>query len=263
MGIKVYHVDAFASSPFAGNPAAVCLLPKPFDDAWMLGLAREFNLSETAFLVRIGDEFQLRWFTPKVEVELCGHATLASAHVLWETGELKQGQVVRFRTRAGPLSARLHGGWIEMNFPEEPESPCKAPPALLEALGVTPKYVGRNRFDYLVEVEDEDVVRRLKPDFVKLAESTNRGVIVTSTSCSDDYDFVSRFFAPAVGVDEDPVTGSSHCCLAPYWMKRLRRRELTGYQASSRGGIVKTKVLKERVLLMGKAITIMAGELVV
>jgi predicted PhzF superfamily epimerase YddE/YHI9 len=265
MGLPIFQVDAFTDRPFAGNPAGVCLLPagdpRAADAAWMQAVAREMNLSETAFLVPAEKAFGLRWFTPAVEVELCGHATLASAWVLFEQGLLAAGRTARFHTRSGPLGARRREGWIELDFPSEPAAPVEAPPELLEALAVEPRFVGRNRFDYLVEVDSEQLVRGLAPDLHRLASLKERGVMVTSRSSSPQYDFISRFFAPGAGIDEDPVTGSAHCCLGPYWGARLGKQELTGYQASARGGVVRVRLAGERVLLYGRAVTVLRGEL--
>lgn len=227
----------------------------------MQAVAQEMNLSETAFLQRQADGFQLRWFTPTVEVDLCGHATLASAHVLWEGGYLRPGQPARFYTRSGLLTAERRGECIELDFPAAPPQETSPPPELLHALGVKAKFVGRNRFDYLLEVDSEDVVREMKPDFGVLAKVAARGVIVTSQAASPGYDFVSRFFAPAAGIDEDPVTGSSHCCLGPFWKARLGKDEFVAYQASRRGGVVRVRVALPRVLLGGKAVTVLRGEL--
>ncbi len=261
MTLPIVHVDAFTDRAFSGNPAAVCLLDAPRDDAWMQQVAREMNLSETAFLMRRADGFDLRWFTPEVEVDLCGHATLASAHVLWEEEILDKKETARFHTRSGLLSAARVEGWIEMNFPAEVQKPAIAPPALTTALGATPVYIGKNRFDYLLELESEEVLRNLRPDLALLKTIPARGVIVTSPSDSKDYDFVSRFFAPAVGINEDPVTGSAHCCLGPYWQKRLKKDSFNAYQASARGGIVRLAVQGDRVMLSGQAVTILRGEL--
>jgi PhzF family phenazine biosynthesis protein len=263
MGIMAFKVDSFAEEPFAGNPAGVCILPGPRDEAWMQGIAREMNLSETAFLHRKGDHFALRWFTPIIEVELCGHATLASAHVLWETAILSPRESARFQTKSGLLEAEKRGGMIEMDFPATPAAPAAAPEGLIDALDVEPTYIGRNEFDYLVEVASEEIVRNLKPDFTRLTRVEARGVIVTAAASSPDFDFVSRFFAPAVGIDEDPVTGSAHCCLGPYWGGKLGKRELAAYQASARGGVVHVRLAGERVRLGGRAVTILKGELVV
>lgn len=261
MGDIIIQVDAFTERPFKGNPAAVCILSQQRDDVWMQNVAREMNLSETAFLEKTDDGFNLRWFTPAVEVELCGHATLASAHTLWEIGYLNLTEEARFSTKSGLITAAFKDGWIEMNFPAEPESAVSAPPDLSKALGVEFQYVGKNRFDYLVEVESEQTIRRIEPDFSLLATIPMRGVIVTSPSLSEEYDFVSRFFAPHVGVNEDPVTGSAHCCLGPYWGNRLGKNNVVGYQASSRGGIIKVHMDKDRVYLGGQAVTICRGEL--
>ena len=262
MGLIITKVDSFTEKPFAGNPAAVCLLEQPRDESWMQVVAREMNLSETAFLVRNGDGFDLRWFTPTVEVALCGHATLASAHVLWEDGHLAPDQTARFRTRSGMLCAEKKGAWIEMDFPATPAEQAALPEGLELALGVKAGYVGRTRFDYLIEVEREEVVRALKPDFPMLRQLNVRGIIVTSRASGSGYDYVSRFFAPGSGIDEDPVTGSSHCCLGPFWKERLGRDNLLGYQASARGGFVRTRCVGDRVRLSGQAVTVFRGELV-
>ncbi len=262
MTYPLFQVDAFTDRPFAGNPAAICVLTKPREAPWMQHVAQEMNLSETAFLLRQEEGWSLRWFTPAVEVDLCGHATLASAHVLWEAEYLKPDEEARFFTRSGLLTARRRGGWIEMNFPAEPETATPAPPGLAKALGLTPKYVGKNRFDYLVEADSEDVIRHLAPDFPRLAAIPSRGFIVTSRSSSPEFDFVSRFFAPGAGINEDPVTGSAHCCLGPYWSTRLGKREFLGYQASARGGIVRVRLAEDRVHVGGTAITVFRGELI-
>jgi PhzF family phenazine biosynthesis protein len=261
VSLRITQVDAFTDTPFAGNPAAVCLLPAPRDEGWMQSVAREMNLSETAFLVRQADGYALRWFTPAVEVALCGHATLASAHVLWEDGHLPSAQQARFHTRSGLLTGDRAGEWIELDFPAKREEPAQAPAGLAEALGAAPKYVGRNQFDYLVEVDGESTVRGLTPNHAALAALPVRGVIVTSRADSSDYDFVSRFFAPGSGVPEDPVTGSAHCALGPFWQSRLGKSDLVAYQASPRGGVVRVRVAGERVKLGGKAVTILRGEL--
>lgn len=262
MELKIFQVDAFTDRPFTGNPAAVCILPEQGDERWMQDVAQEMNLSETAFLYRQGGVFNLRWFTPLVEVDLCGHATLASAHILWEDGYLQPEQQAQFYTRSGLLTAERKGDWIELDFPSEPEEETIPPINLGTALGVTPKYAGKNRFDYLVEVDSEDIVRNLKPDLALLAEIPVRGVIVTSRAASHEYDFVSRFFAPRFGINEDPVTGSAHCCLGPFWKKRLNKSEFVAYQASTRGGVVRVCVDKNRIYLGGQAVTVLRGELV-
>ncbi len=233
MALRIVQVDAFTDTPFRGNPAAVCVLPAPRDAPWMQNVAREMNLSETAFLHGERDGWSLRWFTPTVEVALCGHL----------------------------LTADRRGAWIELDFPAKSEAPAPAPAGLSEALGAAPKYVGRNQFDYLVELDSEKSVRDLTPDHATLAKLPVRGVIVTSHA-SGDYDFVSRFFAPASGIAEDPVTGSSHCALGPFWSARLGKPELLAYQASPRGGVVRVRVVGDRVKLGGQAVTVLRGELV-
>ena len=257
----IFQIDAFTSEPFRGNPAAVCILPRPRDEIWMQNVASEMNLSETAFLEKKEDGFNLRWFTPSVEVELCGHATLASAHALWEFGHINLKDQARFFTKSGLLAAEFKGGWIEMNFPAEPETAVSPPADLSRALGVSFEYSGKNRFDYIVEVDSEKILRQINPDFGLLATIPMRGVIVTSPSNSEGYDFASRFFAPQVGVNEDPVTGSAHCCLGPYWGAKLGKNKMVGYQASARGGTVRVCSAGERVFLAGQAVTILRGEL--
>jgi len=262
--LEITQVDAFADRPFAGNPAAVCILEQPGDEIWMRNVAREMNLTETAFLVKSAHGYDLRWFTPTIEIDLCGHATLASAHVLWEHGRLQADEPARFHTRYGLLTARKSGTWIEMDFPATPARPdAVLKPEMVElALETKVRIIGRSRFDYLVEVENEEVLRSLRPDFTRVGQLQARAVIVTSRASAAGYDYVSRFFAPASGVDEDPVTGSAHCCLAPFWRDRLGRDNLTGYQASARGGFVRTRCEGDRVFLSGQAVTVLRGELV-
>ena len=282
----IAQVDAFATGPFSGNPAAVCRLSSPRPDHWLQSVAAEMNLSETAFLLPVlrstgSDEarFGLRWFTPATEVELCGHATLASAHVLWESGRVPAGEAIRFDTASGVLTcvrdeARAEEGaagagtLIWMDFPAQPATePAGDERRALEAalarvLGAPPVRIGRSRFDLLVELDSEETVRGLAPDMAGLAAVDARGVIVTAAgSRGAEHDFVSRFFAPRVGVPEDPVTGSAHCCLAPWWTQRLGRERLTGYQASRRGGVVRTELRGARVRLGGAAVTVFTGEL--
>jgi PhzF family phenazine biosynthesis protein len=263
MGTPLLQVDAFADAPFRGNPAAVCLLAEARDERWMASVAAEMNLSETAFLVRRADgSYDLRWFTPVVEVALCGHATLASAHALWERGLLAPGEAARFHTRSGLLgAARSPDGLIELDFPSRPSEPIPTPEGLAEALGEPVLHVGRSADDEIVELADEAAVRRLAPDFARLARVPVRGVIVTARSDGAPYDFVSRFFGPRVGVDEDPVTGSAHCCLAPFWGERLGKTEMLAYQASKRGGVVRVRRAGDRVKLGGRAVTVLEGEL--
>lgn len=259
--IRITTADAFTAAPFAGNPAAVCLLPAPREDAWMQAVAREMNLAETAFLLRCGDEFGLRWFTPTVEVDLCGHATLASAHVLWEEGHLEPAAEARFHTRSGLLTARREGEWIALDFPATPPVACEPPGELARALGAPVRLVLRTPFDYLAELESEAAVRRLAPDLGAIARLGGRGVIVTARSTTPGFDFVSRFFAPASGVPEDPVTGSAHCALGPLWGERLGKTVLAGYQASQRGGVVRVTLTGSRVLLAGQVVTVLRAEL--
>ncbi|MFA5901654.1 MAG: PhzF family phenazine biosynthesis protein [Verrucomicrobiia bacterium] len=257
----LHVVDAFTNRPFAGNPAAVCVLGEPTDEVWMQLVAREMNLSETAFLHPIAGGYSLRWFTPAVEVKLCGHATLASAHTLWETGALAADQPARFHTLSGWLTCRRAGDWIEMDFPATPTAPCATPPGLSDALGAELLWTGGNGTDHLVEVADEHTLRGLKPNFTVLAPLTERGIIVTCLGKSPEFDFMSRFFAPTVGVNEDPVTGSAHCTLGPYWQAKLGKSDFTAYQASARGGVVKAAVRGDRVLLRGQAVMMNRVEL--
>jgi len=255
------QVDAFTDRPFSGNPAAVCLLPQAGDAQWMQLVAAEMNLAETAFLVRRPDGFGLRWFTPNCEVDLCGHATLASAHALWEDGQLAPGAAARFHTRSGVLTAELRDGTIWLDFPATPAASVPEPPDFADLLGAAPRYVRRTPYDYLVELESEASVRRLDPDLGRLARLPVRGVIVTAVSADPARHFVSRFFAPAAGIPEDPVTGSAHCALGPFWGERLGGTELTGYQASRRGGTVRVRLAGDRVHLGGQAVTVLRGEL--
>jgi PhzF family phenazine biosynthesis protein len=255
------QVDAFTDRPFSGNPAAVCLLPASRDAEWMQLVAAEMNLAETAFLIRRPDGFGLRWFTPTCEVDLCGHATLASAHALWEDGHLPAGEPARFHTRSGLLTAERRDGTIWLDFPATPAGPIPVPTDLVEGLGAPVRFVGKSSYDYLVELESEASVRALDPDLRRLAGLPARGVIVTAASADPARQFVSRFFAPAAGVPEDPVTGSAHCALGPFWGERLGVTELIGYQASRRGGTVRIRLDGDRVLLGGQAVTVLRGEL--
>jgi PhzF family phenazine biosynthesis protein len=261
MGLPIVQVDAFTDTPFAGNPAAVCILSGPRDEDWMQSVAREMNLSETAFLHAENGGYRLRWFTPAVEVALCGHATLASAHVLWQDRHLPSTAEARFHTQSGLLTARQRGAWIELDFPATRAEPAEPPPGLVDSLGVRPVSVRRSRFDYLIEVESEAAVRAIAPDFTALARADARGVMVTSRAAAPPFDFVSRFFAPRAGVNEDPATGSAHCALAPFWAERLGRPELLAYQASPRGGVIRVRVEGDRVILGGQAVTVLRGEL--
>ena len=261
MSLPICVVDAFAAEKFQGNPAAVCLLPAPADPVWMQKVAAEMNLPETAFITPRADGWGLRWFTPTVEVELCGHATLASAHALWGSGRLAEGLPARFHTmESGELVCTRRDGWIEMDFPSCPAAPTDIPAGLAEALGAVPVHVGRSRYDHLCELSDEAAVRGLRPDLAGLARLPARGIIVTARG-GGEHDFVSRFFAPSVGVPEDPVTGSAHCTLAPWWAAKLGRTEMRGWQASARGGEVRVRVAGDRVFLGGRAVTVWDGEL--
>jgi predicted PhzF superfamily epimerase YddE/YHI9 len=255
------QVDAFTDRPFAGNPAAVCLLPYARDSSWMQQVAQEMNLAETAFLVRRPDGFDLRWFTPTLEVDLCGHATLASAHVLWEEGELAVSDAARFHTRSGVLTASRIGEMIWLDFPATPSEPAQAPADLRSGITAGMLYVGRTQFDYLVELESASKLRTLRPDLSALSRLSARGVVVTARSDDPAYDFVSRFFAPGAGVPEDPVTGSAHCGLGPFWASRLGKNELVGFQASARGGAVRVRLENDRVHLGGQAVTVLRGEI--
>lgn len=259
--IPIFVADAFTDRPFRGNPAAVCLLAGPRDDRWMHDVAAEMNLSETAFLLPEGDGFRLRWLTPAVEVDLCGHATLASAHVLWQERRADPATAIRFHTRSGVLTAVPRGDGIALDFPANPPVPDDPPAGLVEALGLAPRSVGRTRFDHLIEVDTAATVRGLRPDFRRLRAVEARGIIVTARSDDPAFDFVSRFFAPGASIDEDPVTGSAHCSLGPFWAARLGRSALVGYQASARGGVVRVEVGAERVQLIGQAVTVWRGTL--
>lgn len=265
MAQKISVVDAFADRPFGGNPAAVCVLAAERPAEWMQAVAAEMNLSETAFLVPHEGKYQLRWFTPRIEVPLCGHGTLASAHVLWSEGHLPPDQPAIFQTLSGCLTANRRGAEIEMDFPRRSLQEAQIPPNLREdlsrALGAVPVALYETDLDWIAELESESVVRNLRPDLGRVASLPPRGVIVTARSATPGIDFVSRFFVPQAGIPEDPVTGSAHCCLAPLWQARLGKSELVAYQASARGGTLKLQVAGPRVRLAGKAITILRGEL--
>jgi PhzF family phenazine biosynthesis protein len=261
MPMNFFHVDAFTDRPFSGNPAAVCLLDAPADPAWMRQVAAELNLSEAAFVTPADGGFGLRWFTPEVEVDLCGHATLASAHVLWETGRLPAETPARFHTRSGWLTATRAGGWITLDFPSMTIAPGPIPAEAVAAVGIDPVLTGTCGARWVIEAASEEVVRGLRPDFARLRALTGRALVVTAvgrpgTGC----DFVSRYFAPWVGVNEDPVTGAAHCALAPFWAARLGRPTLTAYQASPRGGWLRVEAAGDRVRLSGQAVTVVAGE---
>ncbi len=257
----LFVVDAFTDQPFSGNPAGVCLLTESRKKEWMQQVAFEMNLSETAFILKQDDGFSLRWFTPEIEVDLCGHATLAGAHLLWETKVLKEEEIVRFHTRSGILTAEKRDAFIEMGFPAMYARPEEFASELLNVFKINPLYVGKFEEKLLIQVENEQIVRGLAPDFVRLKQLDERGVVITSKSDSPEYDFVSRYFAPWVGVNEDPVTGSSHCCLATYWSKQLKKNELRAYQASPRGGSLTMKIDGDKVILGGQAVTVFKGNL--
>lgn len=256
----IYVIDAFASEPFTGNPAAVCLLEEPAEEVWMQSVAAEMKHAETAFVVPLDFGYGLRWFTPTVEVALCGHATLASAHVLWTTGRQPEADSIVFHTQvSGELICHKIDGMVQMDFPAKEVTVTELPRGLSDALGVPVEWIGQNGMDYLVLTTDEQMVRNAEPDHSILATLPVRGVIVTAQS--DEYDFVSRFFAPGSGVPEDAVTGSAHCALGPFWASRLGKTKFRAYQASSRGGEIGVHVLGDRVLLLGKGITMLSGEL--
>lgn len=265
--MKIYQVDAFTTNPFKGNPAGVCILDEEKPEKWMQSIAMEMNLSETAFLLKQGEEFSLRWFTPKKEVSLCGHATLATAHILWQTGQLKETAVAHFQTKSGLLSAKKDGDWIELDFPARPVKKIHVFRILNLALGAVPVSTSVAASDkgdyYLLELENEEAVRSLNPDFKQLLSINARAVIVTSRADDPAYDFISRFFAPWLGINEDPVTGSAHCYLAPYWSEKLGKTSLTGYQASDRSGVIGCCCEGERVILRGQAVTIFCGDLAI
>ena len=261
MAIPIYQVDAFTAKAFQGNPAGVVILQKKMPDQRMQAVAKEMNLSETAFLLGRQDGFNLRWFTPKMEVDLCGHATLASAHILFERGYLNPAAIANFDTLAGALSATASDGWIALNFPRLSLKQISITEQIIEALGFTPKNVFETDVNILVEMENQDAVKNYIPNFLKLKSLTYQGLIITARGAEGEFDFVSRYFAPQVGIDEDPVTGSAHCSLAPYWEQKLNKQEFNAYQASERGGILKVKLENNRVILKGQAVTVFSGNL--
>lgn len=263
MNANLFQVDSFTDRFFAGNPAGVCILSEPQTDSWMTALAREMNLSETAFFWPDSPGYRLRWFTPKVEVTLCGHATLAAAHILWEQGLARRDQKLTFKTLSGILTASMEGdSWIALDFPANLVVPVETPSMLLKALGMgEAAFVGRYRNSYLVEAVNEAEVRKILPNYDALLQVDMRSVAVTAKASSPPFDFVSRYFAPAVGVNEDPVTGSAHCALATYWASRLGKTEMLAYQASARGGVMRVRLQGERVILIGQAVTVFEGRL--
>ncbi len=261
MKINYYQVDSFTKEPYFGNPAGVIILDKEADEYWMAKIAEEMNLSETSFLYYVSqNKYNLRWFTPTNEVDLCGHATLAAAHILWEKF-IEKNQNIIFETNSGELICKNDNDLIQMNFPKEEAFDTDPPKELLKSLDVNILYCGKNRFDYLVELESEDILKKINPDFNLLKKINARGIIITSKPSNNEYDFVSRFFAPNVGVNEDPVTGSAHCCLAPYWAKKLEKNKLKALQVSARRGILFLELFKDRVNISGNAITVFEGKI--
>lgn len=259
--LDLLHVDAFTDRPFAGNPAGVCFLDGPREAGWMQEVAREMGMPATAFLEPAEGGFHLRWFTTTTELDLCGHGTLASAHALWETGRVGAGETARFQTLSGALTAERRGEWIELDFPARQVEAADPPPALLAALGAEPIWVGKTGPNYFLELPGEDAVRATSPDLPAIRSMGVRGAIVTARGSANPFDFVSRYFAPGVGIDEDSVTGSAHCALAPYWAQRLGKEEMLAYQASARGGVVRVRVVGDRVKLGGQAVTVLQGRL--
>ena len=259
MKIPLYQVDAFTKEPYKGNPAAVCLLTEKMPDAWMKAVALEMSLSETAFLLPQKGGYQLRWFTPLLEVDLCGHATLASSFVLFEKGLVKNNDVIKFFTRSGELKATRAQGWVMLDFPLFKEKNWEAPPAFIKALGVQPVNVTCSGENVIIEVASAQEVYGVRPNFMDMIKTPLHGVVITALSDREEYDFVSRYFAPWAGITEDPVTGSVHACLGPYWGKRLGKEIMMAYQASARGGVIRVQLLEERVLLSGQAVMVFEG----
>lgn len=261
MRIPLYQVDAFTDEMFKGNPAAVCLLMKPRETSWMQSVAREMNLSETAFVSQRKDGFNLRWFTPQAEVDLCGHATLSAAHVIWEAGVIPAEREIHFHTLSGWLAATMDRGWIELDFPSARPTVADVPEEYIKALGAEPEFCFRSGDKWLLEFPDESDIYEIKPDFVALRQYSGRGLIITARSEKPGIDFISRYFAPWIGVDEDPVTGSSHTILGPYWGEKLHKDHMIAFQASERGGVLRIHVSGERTYIAGQAVTVFSGEL--
>lgn len=259
----IYQVDSFTEEPFRGNPAGVCLLDEDAPESWMQAVAAEMNLSETAFVRRLADGFSIRYFTPVAEVPLCGHATLASAHILWEEGVVPESESISFESKAGPLAARIEGDWVLLDFPADPVEKTELPGGVAEVLGAEPKasYKSRSGFSLMFEFDSDETVRSLQPDTALMGKRGFKVVVVTAESLSPQYDFISRCFAPGLGVPEDPVTGAVHCSLGPFWSKRLGKGEVTGYQASRRGGVVRVRDRGERVEILGRTVTMIRGKL--
>lgn len=258
--MRIYQADAFTDCLFKGNPAAICILEEDYDDVVLQSIAMEMNLSETAFIKQVShNEFNLRWFTPKVEVSLCGHATLASAHILWENKIVEKNNIISFNTLSGNLIAKKKDDWIELDFPKGNLEKSNGDEFLLNAFSILPQNIYEDDIVYLLEFNDEKEISLLDPDFNVLKKARKEEIIVTSKSNSVKYDFVSRFFGPAIGVNEDPVTGSAHCYLAPYWIKKLNKDEVLGFQFSNRTGYVKCRLKENRVILQGKVKTVFSG----
>ncbi len=260
---QLYQVDAFTEEPFKGNPAAVCLLEAPESETWMQSLAAEMNLSETAFLLPEGKAWRLRWFTPTTEVDLCGHATLASAYVLFTQQPASQQNPLIFNTRSGQLSARWKDGKVELDFPVMHFAPLEILPKIEKILGFNPVAAVFSGNYYLFEAQDSKQVLHCTPDFTALASLPMPEVMITASSADPQFDFISRFFAPQLGINEDPVTGSAHCLLTPYWAEKLGKSTLKAFQASQRGGLLEVKLQGEHVLITGAAKLIFKGHLMV
>ncbi|WP_425614280.1 PhzF family phenazine biosynthesis protein [Anatilimnocola sp. NA78] len=258
--IRCWQVDAFTNRPFAGNPAAVCWLEGDAVDTWMQAVAAEMNLAETAFIRKLPEGYELRWFTPTIEVDLCGHATLASAHALWQAGIIPEGPI-RFHTRSGVLTCSRNGDWIELDFPATPAVAAEEPTVMAAALGARPMLVAQSKFDYVAIYDSPTIIREMAPDFRALGTIPVRGIMVSAVSDDPNYDFIARFFAPASGIDEDPATGSAYCALMPYWAEQLGKKELRAFQASKRGGELKLRMQGDRIILGGQAVTVWQGEL--
>jgi PhzF family phenazine biosynthesis protein len=264
MKLPIFTVDAFTNEPFKGNPAAVCILKEEIPTSLMQSIAFELNLAETAFVLKEkdSDTFSLRWMTPNSEVDLCGHATLATSHTLWQQGICKISDVINYNTRSGLLTAKNENGKITLDFPAIPQKKIEYPPELIDAIGgVVPKYVGMTKWNYIIELESERDIINLKPNFDIMLTLPGWGTIITAKADMNGYDFISRFFAPEKGIQEDPVTGSAHCALAPYWQSRLGKDSFLAYQASERGGTLEIKIEGDRVMLTGDAVTVISGEI--
>jgi len=263
--MKLYHVNAFTGNQFKGNPAGVCILEKDISDIQKLQIAAELNYSETAFVLLPAENgnISLRWFTPETEVPLCGHATLSAAHILFENKYVPLDEEIRFMTKSGILTAKKSGAQVELDFPQLSVKTCAVNPDLNAALGIAPLYTAKNEELYFIETSSAKELRELRPDFIALQKIQPGEFIVTATSDDARFDFLSRFFGPAVGIPEDPVTGSAHCYLAPYWSAKLGKNKMTGYQASARGGVVECELADcKRVKLRGNAVTFFEADIV-